>query len=233
MDGLDALWAFLVAAALAFVLTPPVAPSGAPDGSGPPAARPRSPRSARARSRRAGHPRGGGGRRPCCSCRTSGPPTASSSARWPSRSSGAGDDALPNGLPPLVKLAVQFGAAAIPVFMDVRVQNVTLPFVDPIQLGDWSYPLTLVGIVDGDEPRELHRRRRRPGGRRLHDRGGHLRGDRPVARPPGSGRSSPRSRRARPSASYGTTSTRRRSSWATPGRTSSGCYWRASRSRAS
>jgi UDP-GlcNAc:undecaprenyl-phosphate/decaprenyl-phosphate GlcNAc-1-phosphate transferase len=60
---------------------------------------------------------------------------------------GAVDDALPKGLPPLVKLALQFGAAAIPVLAGVRVSNVTLPFVDPIQLGDWSYPLTLVGIV--------------------------------------------------------------------------------------
>ena len=23
----------------------------------------------------------------------------------------------------------------------------TLPFIDPLELGDWSYPLTLVGIV--------------------------------------------------------------------------------------
>jgi UDP-GlcNAc:undecaprenyl-phosphate/decaprenyl-phosphate GlcNAc-1-phosphate transferase len=46
-----------------------------------------------------------------------------------------------------VKLAGQFAAAAIPVWCDVRVSNVTLPFIDPLQLGDWSYPLTLVGIV--------------------------------------------------------------------------------------
>jgi len=60
---------------------------------------------------------------------------------------GAVDDALDGGLPPLVKLVGQFGAALIPVASDVRVENVTLPFVDPLQLGDWGFPLTLVGIV--------------------------------------------------------------------------------------
>ena len=30
---------------------------------------------------------------------------------------------------------------------DVRVENITLPFVSPLDLGDWSYPLTLFGIV--------------------------------------------------------------------------------------
>ena len=60
---------------------------------------------------------------------------------------GAVDDALDGGLPPLVKLVGQFGAALIPVASDVRVENVTLPFVDPLQLGDWGFPVTLVGIV--------------------------------------------------------------------------------------
>jgi UDP-GlcNAc:undecaprenyl-phosphate GlcNAc-1-phosphate transferase len=60
---------------------------------------------------------------------------------------GAVDDARPGGLHPLVKLVGQFAAAAIPVWCEVRVTNVTLPFIDPLQLGDWSYPLTLVGIV--------------------------------------------------------------------------------------
>jgi UDP-GlcNAc:undecaprenyl-phosphate GlcNAc-1-phosphate transferase len=60
---------------------------------------------------------------------------------------GAVDDWRPGGLHPAVKLAGQFAAAAIPVFCEVRVSNVTLPFIDPIQLGDWSYPLTLLGIV--------------------------------------------------------------------------------------
>jgi UDP-GlcNAc:undecaprenyl-phosphate/decaprenyl-phosphate GlcNAc-1-phosphate transferase len=60
---------------------------------------------------------------------------------------GAVDDARPGGLHPLVKLAGQFAAAAIPVWCDVRVENMTLPFVDPIDLGAWGYPLTLIGIV--------------------------------------------------------------------------------------
>ena len=60
---------------------------------------------------------------------------------------GAVDDARPGGLHPLVKLAGQFAAAAIPVWCDVRVENLTLPFVDPIDLGAWGYPLTLIGIV--------------------------------------------------------------------------------------
>jgi UDP-GlcNAc:undecaprenyl-phosphate GlcNAc-1-phosphate transferase len=60
---------------------------------------------------------------------------------------GAIDDAKPGGLNPIVKLAGQFGAALIPVACDVRVENITLPFVDPLDLGAWGYPLTLVGIV--------------------------------------------------------------------------------------
>jgi UDP-GlcNAc:undecaprenyl-phosphate/decaprenyl-phosphate GlcNAc-1-phosphate transferase len=60
---------------------------------------------------------------------------------------GAVDDAIDGGLPPFVKLAGQFAAALIPVMSGVRVENVTLPFVDPLDLGDWSYALTLVGMV--------------------------------------------------------------------------------------
>jgi UDP-GlcNAc:undecaprenyl-phosphate/decaprenyl-phosphate GlcNAc-1-phosphate transferase len=60
---------------------------------------------------------------------------------------GAVDDARPNGLHPLVKLAGQFAAAAIPVWCEVRVENMTLPFIEPVDLGAWGYPLTLVGIV--------------------------------------------------------------------------------------
>jgi UDP-GlcNAc:undecaprenyl-phosphate GlcNAc-1-phosphate transferase len=60
---------------------------------------------------------------------------------------GAVDDARPGGLHPLVKLAGQFAAAAIPVWSEVRVENLTLPFVEPIDLGAWGYPLTLIGIV--------------------------------------------------------------------------------------
>jgi UDP-GlcNAc:undecaprenyl-phosphate/decaprenyl-phosphate GlcNAc-1-phosphate transferase len=60
---------------------------------------------------------------------------------------GALDDIRPGGLHPAVKLAGQFAAAAIPVLSEVRVENMTLPFIEPIYLGDWGYPLTLVGIV--------------------------------------------------------------------------------------
>jgi UDP-GlcNAc:undecaprenyl-phosphate/decaprenyl-phosphate GlcNAc-1-phosphate transferase len=60
---------------------------------------------------------------------------------------GAVDDARPDGLHPLVKLAGQLAAAAIPVWCDVRVENMTLPFIDPVDLGSWGYPLTLLGIV--------------------------------------------------------------------------------------
>ena len=57
------------------------------------------------------------------------------------------DDAREGGLSPPVKLAGQFAAAAIPVFADVRVENITLPFVDPLDLGNWGIPLTLLGLV--------------------------------------------------------------------------------------
>lgn len=60
---------------------------------------------------------------------------------------GAIDDAREGGLPPLLKLAGQFAAAAIPVAAGVWVENVTLPFVNPLDLGEWGKPLTLVGIV--------------------------------------------------------------------------------------
>jgi UDP-GlcNAc:undecaprenyl-phosphate GlcNAc-1-phosphate transferase len=60
---------------------------------------------------------------------------------------GALDDVRPGGLHPLVKLAGQFGAAAIPVWSGVHPETMTLPFLDPIDLGAWAYPLTLVGIV--------------------------------------------------------------------------------------
>ena len=58
---------------------------------------------------------------------------------------GAADDKF--DLPPVVKLLGQLGAALIPVLSDVRVENVTLPFVEPLDLGSMGGPLTLVGIV--------------------------------------------------------------------------------------
>jgi len=50
-------------------------------------------------------------------------------------------------LPPLVKLIGQFCGAAVPVFSGVVVTNFTLPFIDPVALGDWAEPLTMFGIV--------------------------------------------------------------------------------------
>jgi UDP-GlcNAc:undecaprenyl-phosphate/decaprenyl-phosphate GlcNAc-1-phosphate transferase len=60
---------------------------------------------------------------------------------------GAVDDWRPGGLHPAVKLAGQFAAAAIPVASGVWVQNVTLPFVEPLDLNDWGKVLTLFGMV--------------------------------------------------------------------------------------
>jgi UDP-GlcNAc:undecaprenyl-phosphate GlcNAc-1-phosphate transferase len=52
------------------------------------------------------------------------------------------------GLPPLPKLLGQVAAAMIPVVLgDVRVDVTTLPFVGGFDLGWASYPLTVVGIV--------------------------------------------------------------------------------------
>ena len=146
MDELDALWAFLVAALIAFAATPPVARL----------------------ARRLGvihHPRdrdlherpvpGLGGLAILVAV------VVAALLFMPGGQEtrgivggaiaialiGAIDDWKPGGLHPAVKLAGQFCAAAIPVFCEVRVDNVTLPFIDPIQLGDWGYPLTLVGIV--------------------------------------------------------------------------------------
>jgi UDP-GlcNAc:undecaprenyl-phosphate/decaprenyl-phosphate GlcNAc-1-phosphate transferase len=58
---------------------------------------------------------------------------------------GALDDVF--DLNPAVKLAGQIGAAVIPVAAGVEVDHITLPFIDPIDLGDAAAPLTVVGIV--------------------------------------------------------------------------------------
>ena len=61
---------------------------------------------------------------------------------------GAVDDFREGGLHPFVKLAGQFAAAAIPVSAGVFVDHLTLPFLDPIGLSDTAgKALTLVGIV--------------------------------------------------------------------------------------
>jgi UDP-GlcNAc:undecaprenyl-phosphate GlcNAc-1-phosphate transferase len=61
---------------------------------------------------------------------------------------GAVDDWRDGGLHPAVKLAGQFAAAAIPVAAGVWVDHVTLPFVDPVEISDTAgRALTLVGMV--------------------------------------------------------------------------------------
>jgi UDP-GlcNAc:undecaprenyl-phosphate GlcNAc-1-phosphate transferase len=51
------------------------------------------------------------------------------------------------GLPALPKLAGQVAAALIPVLAGVRVDVLTLPFVGGFELGWLAYPLTVLGIV--------------------------------------------------------------------------------------
>lgn len=60
---------------------------------------------------------------------------------------GAVDDTLPGGLSPLPKLLGQFMAGGLVVASNVRVENLTLPFIRPLELGNWGIPLTLLGIV--------------------------------------------------------------------------------------
>ncbi len=58
---------------------------------------------------------------------------------------GVADDLL--DLSADVKFAGQVLAAVIPVAAGVRVETMTLPFVGHLDLGDMSYPLTVIGIV--------------------------------------------------------------------------------------
>jgi UDP-GlcNAc:undecaprenyl-phosphate GlcNAc-1-phosphate transferase len=146
MDELDALWAFLVAAAVAFACTPPAARLARRLGV---LHQPRE----RDLHERPVPGLGGlailaavvvaallflpGGRE------TRGIVAGAIAITFV----GAVDDVKEGGLHPLVKLAGQLAAAAIPVWSDVRVENVTLPFVEPLDLGNWGYPLTLLGMV--------------------------------------------------------------------------------------
>jgi UDP-GlcNAc:undecaprenyl-phosphate/decaprenyl-phosphate GlcNAc-1-phosphate transferase len=147
MDELDALWAFLVAALIAFAATPPVARL----------------------ARRLGvihfprdrdlHNRpvpGLGG----LAILAAAVVAAVAFLPWNGETRGivggalaiafvgAVDDWRDGGLHPFVKLAGQFAAAAIPVANGVYVDHVTLPFVDPIGLSEGAgKALTLVGVV--------------------------------------------------------------------------------------
>jgi UDP-GlcNAc:undecaprenyl-phosphate/decaprenyl-phosphate GlcNAc-1-phosphate transferase len=58
---------------------------------------------------------------------------------------GVADDLL--DLSADVKLAGQVLAAVVPVAAGVRVETMTLPFLGHLDLGDFSYPLTVIGIV--------------------------------------------------------------------------------------
>src|SRR5438093_7833562 len=58
---------------------------------------------------------------------------------------GVADDLL--DLSADVKLAGQVLAAVVPVASGVRVETMTLPFLGHLELGDLSYPLTVLGIV--------------------------------------------------------------------------------------
>jgi UDP-GlcNAc:undecaprenyl-phosphate/decaprenyl-phosphate GlcNAc-1-phosphate transferase len=146
MDELDALWAFLVAALIAFAVTPPTARLARRMGV---LHQPRD---------RDLHDRpvpGLGGLAilvavvvPALIFLPAGQETRGIVAGAIAIALiGAVDDARPGGLHPFVKLVGQFAAAAIPVFAEVRVENMTLPFIEPVDLGSWGYPLTLVGIV--------------------------------------------------------------------------------------
>ena len=147
MDELDALWAFLVAALIAFAATPPVARL----------------------ARRLGvihfprdrdlHDRpvpGLGGLAILAAAVVSallflpanGETRGIVGGALAIAFVGAVDDYRDDGLHPFVKLAGQFAAAAIPVASGVYVDHVTLPFVDPIGLSEGAgKAITLVGIV--------------------------------------------------------------------------------------
>ena len=146
MDELDALWAFLVAAVVAFAVTPPVARLATRMGV---VHQPRE---------RDLHERpvpGLGGLAILAAVLVAAVffMPAGQETRGIIGGAiaitlvGAIDDIRPGGLNPALKLAGQLAAAAIPVFAEVRVENMTLPFIEPIDLGNWGYPLTLLGIV--------------------------------------------------------------------------------------
>jgi UDP-GlcNAc:undecaprenyl-phosphate/decaprenyl-phosphate GlcNAc-1-phosphate transferase len=144
---LDALWAFLVAALIAFAVTPPVARLARRLGAI------HRPRDRDLHNRPV--PRLGG-------LAILAAVLVSSLLFLPAGSEtrgiiggaiaitfvGAVDDIREDGLQPFVKLAGQFAAAAIPVFSGVFVDHLTLPFLDPFGLSDAvGKALTLVGIV--------------------------------------------------------------------------------------
>jgi UDP-GlcNAc:undecaprenyl-phosphate/decaprenyl-phosphate GlcNAc-1-phosphate transferase len=147
MDELDALWAFLVAALIAFAATPPVARLARRLGV---IHRPRD---------RDLHDRpvpGLGGLAILAAVIVSallflpagGETRGIIGGALAISFVGAVDDWREGGLHPAIKLAGQFAAGAIPVAAGVYVDHVTLPFVDPLGLSDTAgKALTLVGMV--------------------------------------------------------------------------------------
>jgi UDP-GlcNAc:undecaprenyl-phosphate/decaprenyl-phosphate GlcNAc-1-phosphate transferase len=147
MDELDALWAFLVAALIAFAATPPVARLARRLGV---IHQPRD---------RDLHDRpvpGLGGLAILAAVLVSallflpagGETRGIIGGAIAITFVGAVDDFREGGLHPFVKLAGQFAAAAIPVSAGVFVDHLTLPFLDPIGLSDTAgKALTLIGIV--------------------------------------------------------------------------------------
>jgi UDP-GlcNAc:undecaprenyl-phosphate GlcNAc-1-phosphate transferase len=147
MDELDALWAFLVAALIAFAATPPVARLARRLGVI------HSPRDRDLHDRPVP---GLGGLAILAAVVVSallflpagGETRGIIGGALAITFVGAVDDFREGGLHPFVKLAGQFAAAAIPVSAGVFVDHLTLPFIDPIGLSDTAgKALTLVGIV--------------------------------------------------------------------------------------
>jgi UDP-GlcNAc:undecaprenyl-phosphate GlcNAc-1-phosphate transferase len=146
MDDIDALWAFLVAAAAALVLTPVAARFarrlGAIDLPGERSLHETPTPSLGGLAILAGVLAGG-----LIFLPWNGETRGIMAGAAAIALIGAIDDVQEGGLSPFVKLAGQFAAASIPVMAEVYVQNITLPFVNPLDLGDWGIPLTLFGMV--------------------------------------------------------------------------------------
>lgn len=146
MDDIDALWAFLVAAAAALVLTPVAARFarrlGAIDLPGERSLHETPTPSLGGLAILAGVLAGG-----LVFLPWNGETRGILAGAAAIALIGAIDDVQEGGLSPFVKLAGQFAAASIPVMADVYVENITLPFVGPLDLGEWGIPLTLFGMV--------------------------------------------------------------------------------------
>jgi UDP-GlcNAc:undecaprenyl-phosphate GlcNAc-1-phosphate transferase len=144
MDELDALWAFLVAGVVSFVATPVTARF---------ARRMGVLHTPRDRDLHAGAVPGLGGLAILVAVVVSGVLFLPDDEQTRGIIAGAIAIAVIGAiddireLPPGVKLAGQFAAALIPVASGVWVDHVTLPFLDPIDLGDWGKPLTMIAMV--------------------------------------------------------------------------------------